>query len=444
MSFKVAFHTLGCKVNYYETEALKGIFIREGFQVVGRGETADVYVFNTCCVTHTAERKSRQAIRRARKINPKAVIAVMGCYGQVNPQEVAALTGADLVIGTENRLALPELLRKKLSGEEVFLTAGLTQEEPVFEDMPWLPEQGRTRAFLKIQEGCNQFCSYCIIPYARGPLRSLSPERGLKYLQEISRAGYKEVVLTGIRLGLYGVDLKPPASLASFLNLIKEVQGIQRVRLSSIEPSDFTEELIEVLVEEKRICPHLHIPLQSGDDEVLKMMGRPYDTSFFSSLLRRLRKKIKDLAVSSDVIVGFPGEEERHFRNSLNFVRECAFSRLHVFKFSPRPGTEAAGRKPQVPPEVKEKRSREMITLGEELSRKFRDRFLGRALPVLFEKEVDTPRDERDEMVFMEGFTPNYLRVRALLPGWYRGEMGLVRLEKSCHGYVMGTYVKKL
>jgi len=456
-ALKAAFYTLGCKVNYYETEALKEAFRREGFETVDFSSKADVYVINTCTVTHLADRKSRQVIRRAKKLNPRSIVAVTGCYSQVNPKDLASMPEVDIVMGTKQRLALPGLVKRKLEegamGCQVVSCAYGEKEEP-FEDLYWAPEQERTRAFLKIQDGCNQFCAYCAIPLARGPLRSLPPEKGLENLREIGRFGYKEVILTGIHLGLYGLDLTPPSSLASFLTGAVTVPGIERIRLSSIEPADFTEELIGVIKENEKICRHLHIPLQSGDDYILKKMKRPYDTTFFKELLARLRDGLPELAVSTDIIVGFPGEEEEHFLRSLNFVRECAFSRLHVFKFSPRRGTEAAEMTPQVAPQLKESRSRMMIALGEELSSAFQEKFLGRRLPVLFEKEIQETKKNEDNgseppltkkaksgHLLFEGLTSNYLRVRAFTPGNFRGKIADVLLEKSFPGYLQGTFL---
>ena len=269
MPLKVAFHTLGCKVNYYESEALKGEFRRAGFEVVDFEEPADVYVINTCTVTHLAERKSRQIIRRAKRRNPSALVAVTGCYAQVSPEDISSLGQVDLVTGTAGRLAIPEMVRKKLAGEDVLTGIDAYGKEAAFEELPWVGEGERTRAVLQIQDGCRQWCTFCIIPRARGPLRSLPLQKALEYLQEISRSGYKEVVLTGIHLGLYGIDLQPPLDLGSFLERAAAVEGIERLRLSSIEPWDFGDKLIEVIKENKKICRHLHIPLQSGDDRIL-------------------------------------------------------------------------------------------------------------------------------------------------------------------------------
>ena len=469
MSLKIAFYTLGCKVNYYDTEALKSEFCREGFTVVDFNDKADVYVVNTCTVTHLADRKSRQFLRRAKRHNPRALVVALGCYVQVNPARVASLPEVDLLLGTTGHPFLPQLIKRKLAGDDIYAKVKPYGETVFFEERSFLPEQDRTRAFLKIQEGCNQFCSYCIIPLARGPLRSLPLSRGKKCLQEISHAGFKEVVLTGIHLGLYGVDLNPPVNLAVFLQEAVTIERLDRIRLSSIEPTDFSDELIAVLQAQPKICHHLHIPLQSGDNTILKKMGRHYDLAAYASLLEKLRKALPDLAVSTDVMVGFPGEGSVHFQNSLQFVRECSFSRLHVFKYSPRPGTRAAAMSPQVSPQLKEERSHRMLSLGEELSAAFQQKYMGREFDVLFEKELLGPASQEDiashlpgeenrkkvnrhfargktegeeKSLIFEGLTSNYLRVHALLPpGKWRGELGRVHLTKNCRGYLQGILI---
>ena len=451
LSLKAAFYTLGCKVNYYDTAALKEEFRREGFEIVDFKEPADVYVVNTCTVTHQADRKSRQMIRRAKRRHPGALVAVIGCYAQVNPDDIASLSEADLLAGTAGRLSLPQQIKKKIAGEDVAAAPVKPYgKKAAFEEMPFLPEQSRARAFLKIQDGCNQYCSYCIIPYARGPLRSLPLAKGLQYLQEISAAGFKEVVFTGIHLGLYGVDLDPPLNLAAFLQEAAQVPGLARIRLSSIEPTDCTEELIAVLQSREKMCHHLHIPLQSGDDTILKQMGRPYDTAFYAGLLKRLRQALPNLAVSTDIMVGFPGEEKTHFQNSIDFVRECAFSRLHVFRYSPRPGTKAAAMTPQVSPLAKEQRSQALLSLGEAQAAAFQEKFTGCKLPVLFENKLTAAdRQAADRQLkaetkqvagsYFAGLTSNYLRVHAALPpGNWRGKIGTVRMVKSCPGHLLG------
>ena len=449
---KAAILALGCKVNYFEGAALREKFRDEGFVVVPETETADVYVINACSVTRQAVRKCRQLIHRLKKLNPQSMIVMTGCYPQTEPEEASSLPDVDLITGTAERLLLPGLVREKAAGG----TGGKTgknkvrlysaEREEIFEEMPWTPEQGRTRAFLKIQDGCRQFCTYCSIPLARGPLRSLPPERGLHYLRKIGESGFKEVVLTGIHLGQYGVDLSSSTDLSAFLEMATTVKGIERIRLSSLEPTDLHEGLIRVIRSNDKICRHLHIPLQSGDDTILMAMGRPYDTDYYYNLLQRLHGEISDLAVSTDIMTGFPGESEDNFLRSLDFVREAGFSRLHVFKFSPRKGTPAADMPQQIPQPVKEKRSKEMISLGEKLAGVFREKHLGRISSVLLEKEIETDiaasEAHDEERVIWEGLTSNYLRVRVKLKaGDWRGKMINVLPEISGDGFLCGKFV---
>ena len=440
MTLSVAFHTLGCKVNYYETEALQEQFRKEGFSPVPFNGYADVYVINTCTVTHLADRKSRQLVRRARRHNPQGMVVVCGCYSQVEPDAVAALSGVDLVAGTTQRLLLPSLVKDRLEGKEVERRVQPYGHRAHFEKLPWTREQSRTRAFLKIQDGCDRYCSYCVIPLARGPLRSLPPQQALESLQDIMDAGYLEAVLTGIHLGLYGVDLSPPTNLASLLGKAVHLPGLQRLRLSSLEPADFSDTLISRIAENDTICQHLHIPLQSGDDTILHSMGRSYNTVFFRNLLKDLRNLLPELAISTDIIVGFPGEGEEHFKNSLAFVEECAFSRLHVFPYSPRRGTRAAKMEPTIPPALKKERSHRMLALGKTLSQKYRQTFDGRTLPVLFEKIVETT-EGKDALptMLLEGLTSHYLRVRVHSASDLRGQIRNILLQSTTEDYMQGT-----
>jgi threonylcarbamoyladenosine tRNA methylthiotransferase MtaB len=421
---KVAFYTLGCKVNYCETESLQALFEKAGYTVTGFENPADVYVINTCTVTGLSDHKSRKAIRRARRNAPGAVIVATGCYAQGSAAALKAMDEVDLIIGTRGRDRLPEIIQSVRQGHTLDLVEPYPAES-AFEALPPVQRRGRTRGFLKIQEGCNQRCSYCIVPAVRGPLRSLPPGEVLLRARSMARAGCREIVLTGIHLGLYGVDLEQ-ISLAVLLREMERLPGLLRIRLSSLEPGDITRELVEQVVGSEKICPHLHIPLQSGDGEILKRMNRAYAPSEYLYLVKWLKQLRPDLAVSTDVIVGFPGETERHHRRSLELVREIGFSGLHVFKFSPRPGTPAAGFAGQVPGPVKEARSAEMIALGQELAGTFRRKFVGTVQPVLVEKILPG--------ALAEGFTPHYLRARVLLNGKSRGGRGKLipaRLEKE-------------
>lgn len=435
---KAAFYTLGCKVNFCETESLQTLFEKSGYSVIDFEKEADVYVINTCTVTGLSDHKSRKMIRRARKLNPNAVIVATGCYAQGSPEELKQMEQIDLIIGTSGRDRLPQAVEALQQG----CPADLVQpyaEKIAFEILPPVVRRGRTRGFLKIQEGCNQRCTYCIVPRVRGPLRSLPPKEALERARALIRSGCREIVLTGIHLGLYGVDLEE-VTLASLLREMEQLPGLLRLRLSSLEPGDITGELVEQIVGSEKICPHLHIPLQSGDGEILRRMNRAYNPQEYLYLVKWLQQVIPGLAVSADVIVGFPGETEAHHRRSMSLVRKAGFSRLHVFKYSPRPGTPAAGYPLQVPQAEKERRSREMISLGQEAAAAFIDRYIHTEREILVEKVVPG--------AYGEGFTPHYLRTRIALKGkghHWRGKLIKAKLERIEEGdqIIWGTLLQK-
>ncbi|MDD4261337.1 MAG: tRNA (N(6)-L-threonylcarbamoyladenosine(37)-C(2))-methylthiotransferase MtaB [Syntrophaceticus schinkii] len=426
---RVAFHTLGCKVNQEETASLMEMFRKRGFQLVDFKSPADVYIINTCTVTHTADQKSRQMIRRAISRQPDALVAVVGCYSQVSPDDVLAIPGVDLVVGTRGRAKLVDLvediLEKKRAGEfvkEVNAVDSL-ESDLEFEQLPLPDNPQRTRAFLKIEDGCDQYCAYCIIPDARGPVRSLSPELVKEQLGELICAGYREVVLTGVHTSAYGKDLPVGINLAALLRDLVKMPGDFRIRLSSVEPVDVSEELLEVMASSPRICRHLHLPLQSGDDEILEMMQRPYTTADYSELFQKAIKMIPDLAVTTDVMVGFPGETDRHFENTYDFIASLPFRDLHVFKYSPRPGTPAAEMSGQVKPRNKDERSRRLRELADTKARAFAEGALGETLDVLVE------RSYKKRPGYWQGITDNYLRV--IFPSQekeLRGELLPVRM----------------
>ncbi|WP_245963032.1 tRNA (N(6)-L-threonylcarbamoyladenosine(37)-C(2))-methylthiotransferase MtaB [Thermodesulfitimonas autotrophica] len=418
----VAFYTLGCKVNQYETAALASLFARRGYRIVEDFESiADVYVINTCTVTGTADQKSRQAIRRAIRRNPEAVVVVTGCYAQVNPEAVAGIPGVDVVVGTFGREGLVDLVEEAMrTGRQVVAV----REFPAgckFEELPALFTT-RTRAYLKIQEGCRDFCTFCLVPYARGPLRSRKPEAVLAEARRLLAAGFKEVVLTGIHIGLYGCDLQPPVTLAELVARVLELPGIERLRLSSLEPTEVTPELVALIARDSRFCPHLHIPLQSGDDGVLRRMGRRYTTAAYAETVHFLRAKVPEIAITTDVMVGFPGETDAAFARSVAFVRQIGFAGLHVFKFSPRPGTPAATFADQVPGPVKEKRLGVLLEVGAALSHTFAARFSGRTVNVLVEG--------KNEAGFWEGLSEHYLPVAFTAGGDLRGLIVPVRVRE--------------
>lgn len=398
----VAFYTLGCKVNYAETELLQSLFEESGYRVTGFRQKADVYVINTCTVTRISDHKSRKMIRRARRRFPGSRIVVTGCYAQGFPEEVCRLEGVDLIIGTHGREKLPELLEALPRGQMHNLVQPFP-EDLVFERLPPASRCGRTRGFLKIQEGCQAGCSYCIVPSVRGPLRSLPPGEVLERARRMVREGYREIVLTGTHLGLYGAG-NAGVTLAGLLGRLETLPGLSRLRLSSLEPADITGELVDRVVQSSLICPHLHLPLQSGDDEVLKWMGRNYTAGEYAYLVRWLRQRKPELAISADVMVGFPGESSQHHQRSLDFVKRMEFSRLHVFIYSARPGTPAALLPDSTGSTEKGERSREMIVTGKQAARAFRRRFIGTVQEVLVEQVLSSSSRAA-------GFTPHYLRV---------------------------------
>ncbi len=436
MKKKAAFYTLGCKVNFCETESLQVLFEKAGYQVTDFDDRADIYVINTCTVTGYSDHKSRKAIRRARRRSPDAIVVATGCYAQGAPDQVRQMEQADLIIGNQERENLPEIVESLQRGTVIDLVRAHRVDNG-FELLPPAGRRGRTRGFLKIQEGCNQQCSYCVVPRVRGPMRSLPPEEALLRARTLVKSGCREVVLTGVHLGLYGADLQN-VTLAVLLKELEKVPNLLRLRLSSIEPSDITTELIEQIIESGIICPHLHIPLQNGDGEILRLMNRPYEPVEYLYLAKWLKQEIPGLSLSTDIIVGFPGETERHHLRSMKLVRDIGFSRLHVFKYSSRPGTRAAEFSGHLPNEIKEARSREMIKLGEELASAYKKNFLGSIQPVLVEKVIP--------FSYGEGFTPHYLRVRinSEIKGLHwRGKEINARLVEESPPYIKATHIKR-
>lgn len=415
---RVAFTTLGCKVNQFETEILEGLFKKRGYEVVDFDQPADVYVINTCSVTHLGERKSRQLIRRAGRTNPSATVAVTGCYAQVAPEEVAAIEGVNLIVGTQDRQRMVDLVEAAASSREAVRAVGDIMAARDFEDIPLFSAPGRTRAFLKIQEGCANFCSYCIIPYARGPLRSRPLASVTSEAAKLVAVGFKEIVLTGIHLGAYGRDSGGRLSLADAVRAVLAVDGLTRLRLSSLESIEVSGEIIELMRTDERLCPHLHLPLQSGCDRVLKAMNRHYAAAEYRELVRGIRSRVPDIAVSTDVIVGFPGETPEDFDATLAFIREMKFARLHVFPYSRRKGTPAAAFAGQINEAEKKRRVAELQTVAEAAAAEFRGKFLGRELDVLFEGQ---------EAGLVEGLTGNYLRIFA--PGTAENVGGIRRVR---------------
>lgn len=384
---KLAVVTLGCKVNQYDTDAVVTQFLDAGYTVVDFHEAADVYLINTCTVTNLGDRKSRQMIRRANKRNPQAKVVVMGCLAQTTPEEVAALPGVTLVVGTNGRGRIVEEIEALEWGDQRSLVEDIFRVTD-FEDMPSLDFAGRTRATLKIQDGCNQFCTYCRVPFARGPSRSRTRRSVLEQAERIVALGYKEIVLTGIHLGLYGQDLHPPLSLAQISRDIAETPGLLRLRISSVDPHEITDELIDLVDQHPVVCRHMHIPLQSGSNDILKRMKRNYSQDDFRQIVHKLRHRIPDIAITTDIMVGFPGETDEDFQTTLDFAKEMAFSKIHVFQYSRRAGTAASRFPQQIPAGVKESRSRRLIEVGDTLAQSFHSSFAGKHAEVLVEQVV--------------------------------------------------------
>lgn len=428
---KVAFHTLGCKVNQYETEAMEEIFEKNGYTIVNDDEVADIYVINTCTVTNLSDRKSRQFIRRAKKINKDSIIAVVGCYSQVSPDEVFEIDGVDVVIGTTDRNRILELCNNaKENNEKINIVRNVkTQKE--FETININDIKSKTRAYIKIQDGCNQFCSYCIIPYARGPIRSRGLNEIIDESKKIGIAGFKEVVLTGIHVASYGKDMGN-TSLTTVLEQVANINGIERIRLSSLEPTLIDDEFMKSILKIGKVCDHFHLSLQSGSDTVLKRMNRRYTTDQYKDIVRLIKTYMPNAGITTDIIVGFPGETEEEFNETYEFVKEIGFSRIHVFKYSPRKGTPAAKSKDQVDGNVKNIRSEGLISLGEELMLKFNSKFIGKNLSVLFEEE------NKKEPGYIEGYTTNYIRVKVKENQDLLGKIINVKINSKKDEFLLG------
>ncbi|MGI6128024.1 MAG: tRNA (N(6)-L-threonylcarbamoyladenosine(37)-C(2))-methylthiotransferase MtaB [Planifilum sp.] len=435
----VAFHTLGCKVNAYETEAIWQMFKRAGYERVDFDKKADVYVINTCTVTNTGDKKSRQVIRRAIRRNPDAVVAVTGCYAQTSPGEVMEIPGVDIIVGTQGRDRLLEYVQQYQRERQPINAVKNIMKTREFEELDVPTFSDRTRASLKIQEGCNNFCTFCIIPWARGLLRSRKPENVLKQARQLVEAGYKEIVLTGIHTGGYGEDLED-YSLADLLWDLDKIEGLKRVRISSIEASQIDDRILEVLNTSEKMCRHLHIPLQAGDDEVLKRMRRKYTVDEYREKIAGIRKAMPQVAITTDVIVGFPGETDEQFENSYRLIEELQFAELHVFPYSKRTGTPAARMENQVPDAVKQERVQRLIQLSNRLSLEYARQFVGDVLDVIPER----PYKEAPGNGLYTGYSDNYLQL--VFPGNEEllGKVCRVRLDEPGSDVCHGTFVRVL
>jgi threonylcarbamoyladenosine tRNA methylthiotransferase MtaB len=436
----VAFHTLGCKVNHYETEAIWQLFREAGYERTEYEQMADVYVINTCTVTNTGDKKSRQVIRRAIRKNPDGVICVTGCYAQTSPAEIMAIPGVDIVVGTQDRVKMLEYIEQFKNERQPINGVRNIMKTRVYEELDVPSFTDRTRASLKIQEGCNNFCTFCIIPWARGLMRSRDPKEVVAQAQQLVNAGYKEIVLTGIHTGGYGEDLKDYNLAMLLRDLEEQVDGLKRIRISSIEASQISDEVIEVLKNSTKVVRHLHIPIQSGSNTVLKRMRRKYTMEFFAERIERLKEALPGLAITSDVIVGFPGETEDEFMETFNFIKHHQFSELHVFPYSKRTGTPAARMDDQVDEEVKNNRVHRLIELSDQLAKEYASKFENEVLEVIPEELF---KDESNEGLYV-GYTDNYLKVVFPANEEMVGKLVKVKITKAGYPYNEGQFVKVL
>ena len=400
---KAASFALGCKVNQYESEAIAELFQEKGYEIVGIDEEADVYVINTCTVTNFGDKKSRQLIRKVKRQNENAIVAVVGCYAQTAPQELMKVEGVNLVIGTKDRAQIVEMVENYKTEHGVENHVSDIMKERVFEPLSIQKLANRTRAYLKIQDGCSQYCSYCIIPYARGPIRSRDPQDVLAEVKRLAENGFKEVVLTGIHVASYGKD-RHDTSLLEILRQVHEVEGIERIRFSSIEPNVVTEEFAQAIADMPKVCDHFHLSLQSGCDKTLKEMNRKYDTEKYRQAAATLRKYLPEVALTTDIIAGFPGETEEDFQASYDFAKEIGFAKIHAFPYSPKRGTPAAARKDQLLNAVKAERSHRLIELSDKMADDFIQAYVGKEVEVLYERAIG-------EGIY-EGHTTNYIKVK--------------------------------
>ena len=403
---KVALHNLGCKVNAYETEAMQEMLEHAGYEIVPFQEGADIYVINTCTVTNIADRKSRQMLHRARKMNPDAVVVAAGCYVQAQAEKQVIDPCIDIVLGNnkkQDRLTALQAYEEAHGDLREVIDINHTKE---YENLHLTKQGEHTRAYIKVQDGCNQFCSYCIIPYARGRVRSRAKEDVVAEVTDLAKNGYQEVVLTGIHLSSYGIDFENEDNLLSLIRAVHEIEGIKRIRLGSLEPRIITEEFVQAIAALPKMCPHFHLSLQSGCNETLKRMNRRYTSEEFYEKCEILRKYFEKPALTTDVIVGFPQETEEEFETTYEFLKKICFYETHIFKYSKREGTKAAVMQGQIPEQIKAKRSARLIELGEKNRRAYEESFLGKTVEVLVEEKSDVNGKE-----MWTGHTKEYMKI---------------------------------
>ena len=432
---KIAFITLGCKVNQYETNAMIQKFIEQGYNIVEHTKKADIYIINTCTVTNMSDRKSRQMLRRVKDLNPHAIVVACGCYAQVAKEELKDIKEIDLILGNNEKKEIVKYIEKYIDEKHKIKSIEDVMQTREFVDFGNVTYTEKTRAVIKVQDGCDRFCSYCIIPYARGRVRSRRPESVISEIKNIAKKGIKEVVITGIHVASYGKDFKENYRLIDLLEEINIVDGIERIRLGSIEPLLIDEKFISRLVKLEKICHYFHLSLQSGCNETLKRMNRRYTTKQFEKIVELIRKNYKDAILTTDIIVGFPGETEEEFNKTYEFLKKIKFYKMHVFKYSQRKGTKAATMQMQIDGNIKEIRSQKLIELSNRNEREYNKLYIGKEVEVLFE--------ERKEGVY-KGHTKNYILV--YLPEKYihnnekiENEIINVKCEKNENNFILAT-----
>ena len=396
----VAFITLGCKVNQYETNAMTQKFIEKGYKIVEHHEKADIYVVNTCTVTNMSDRKSRQMLRRVKEANPKSIVVACGCYAQVSEKNIESIEEVDIIIGNNEKSEIVEKVEEFIKTNQKQIEVGNVMQQREFIDFGDITYSEKTRAAIKIQDGCDRFCTYCIIPYSRGRVRSRKPENVISEVEKIAKLGIKEVVITGIHIASYGKDFKEEYKLIDLLEELNKVEGIQRIRLGSIEPLLITEEFMERLIKLEKICHHFHLSLQSGCDETLKRMNRRYTIEQFNKIVNLLRSYYKDVILTTDIIVGFPGETEKEFEETYKFLKDIKFYKMHIFKYSPRKGTKAEAMKGQIDGKEKERRSQKLIELSNKNEEEYNQTYIGKEVEILWEEEKEN---------VYKGHTKNYI-----------------------------------
>ncbi|MFO3666389.1 tRNA (N(6)-L-threonylcarbamoyladenosine(37)-C(2))-methylthiotransferase MtaB [Anaerococcus kampingiae] len=425
--------TLGCKVNQYESEAIEEIFEARGFE--RKEENADIYVINTCTVTNMSDRKSRQMISRARSDNPDAIIAVMGCYSQVKPEEVAKIEGVDIILGSRNKEEVVDLCEDFLQNKEATDKLISVSEEKSYEDLAISNQIGMTRAYMKIQDGCNMYCSYCLIPYARGNVVSRPMDSIIKEAERLGSNGFKEIVLTGIHVASYGKDFKDGTSLIDVIENVAKVDGIKRIRLSSMEPRHITKDFLERMKATGKACDHFHLSLQSGSDDILKAMNRKYDTKTFKEKVDLIREVFPNAGLTTDIIVGFPTETEQNHKDTMAFVDRIKFAKTHLFKYSQRDGTKAAKMGGQVNGNIKKDRLKDLEKIEDTNRKEFLDKQIGKTLSVLFESKSDIKG-------FKSGYSTNYLRVNVKDPSIKDNEIFDVKITGIENNELIGQIIK--